>query len=351
VYEATDSARIEAVPGAHVIQAQVAGKVVRTQLALGDEVDMGDVLVELDATREALELDEERAKLSGFTSELNALDDERAATDRSLQALRSELPLAVREAELGQRELEVGAELAEHENSRVLQLRKAGVASEQDGARANAVALRERALAEASSTATLKLEAQRSRLVSERMAAVSALDRERAQLAREVATSRARILVLERIITLRTIRAPASGRLAQIHDLQIGTVLDEGSRVAVIVPRGSLRVVANFRAAPALGRLRAGQNAWLRLDGFPWTEYGKPRAVVEHVGTEALDGKVRVELSLLAPPAHLSHGLAASVEVEVEQLAPAALLARVATRKLTGNIRSVSAEGSETAQP
>jgi membrane fusion protein (multidrug efflux system) len=338
VYEVTDSARIESAPGAHSVQAQVAGRIVRTRLALGDELQVGDVLVELDAAREALELEEEQAKLAGLIDELAALGEERASTERSLAALRAELPLAVREAELDQRGLEASAELAEGEDARLALLARSGVSTERDAALARADARQRRAVADASQVGARKLEAQRDRLLGERLSEVAGLKRVATQLEREIATSRAHIHVLERIIRLRTIRASASGRLAHTYDVQVGTVLEEGSPVALIVPPGSLRVVASFPAATALGRLRPGQRAWLRLAGFPWTEYGKPQARVEQVGNESPDSKVRVELSLDSRPAHLSHGLPASVEVEVEQLTPAALLARVATRRLTGTV-------------
>jgi multidrug resistance efflux pump len=340
VFETTESARVEAVPGAHVVQAQVSGRVVKTQLMLGKQVQAGDVLIELDATREALELDEGKAKVKGLADELAALDAERDATARSVNALRNELPSVLREADLRKRESEVTALLAEGENARIVRLFQTGAVSEQEAARAHASALERRTAAQVSDAAVSKLGAERSRLLSDRLANTAALERERARITGELDTSRARALVLERVIAQRTIKAPISGRLAQIYDLQIGAYLDEGSRVAAIVPPGDLRVVANFPAASALGRIHTGQTAWLRLNGFPWTEYGKPEARVQRVGSEALEGTLRVELSVPTPPVYLSHGLATSVEVAVERVSPASLLLRVAARKLTGVVHA-----------
>lgn len=340
VFETTESARVEAVPGAHVVQAQVSGRVVRAQLMLGKEVQAGDVLIELDAAREALELEEGLAKVEGLTKELAALESEHDANERSVSALRDELPSVLREADLRKRESEVTAQLAEGENARMVRLYRTGAVSEQEAARAQASALERRTAADASGAVVSKLGAERKRLLSERLATLAALDREHARVAGELSTSRARVLVLQRVIAQRTIKAPVSGRLAQIYDLQVGAYLDEGSRVAAIVPPGELRVVANFPAASALGRIHAGQRAWLRLNGFPWTEYGKPEARVQRVGGEALEGKLRVELGVPAPPAYLAHGLATTVEVAVERVSPASLLLRVATRKLTGIVHA-----------
>jgi membrane fusion protein (multidrug efflux system) len=213
--------------------------------------------------------------------------------------------------------------------------------SEQEATRANAEALERRLVVQASDAAVRRLSAERVRVVDERLAAIAALDRQRAVTSRELAAARARMQLLERTIALRKIRAPIAGRLAGVYDLQTGSVLEKGSAVAAVVPSGELRIVANFAAASALGRVRPGQNAWLRLDGFPWTEYGKLRALVDRVATEASEGKVRVELSAPTLPSHVSHGLAASVEVEVERLSPAELIGRVATRKFTGMVRSL----------
>ena len=63
--------------------------------------------------------------------------------------------------------------------------------------------------------------------------------------------------------------------------------------------------------AVALGR-RAGQPARLRLDSFPWTQYGSLATTVSRVASEVRDGRVRVELTVASePPARLplQHGL------------------------------------------
>ena len=92
-----------------------------------------------------------------------------------------------------------------------------------------------------------------------------------------------------------------------------------GSRICTIVPDGDLKVVASFAPAVALGRVRAGQVAHVKLDGFPWTQYGSPSARVSRVSGEPRDGTVRVELTLDLP---------AEVDIEVEQVTPAALVMR-----------------------
>jgi hypothetical protein len=116
----------------------------------------------------------------------------------------------------------------------------------------------------------------------------------------------------------------------------VGQVLQAGEAVATIVPDGGLRIVAAYRPADALGRVRAGQPARLRLDGFPATQFGNIRAVVSSSARELRDGRVRVELELTGLPGGipLQHGLPGRVEIEVERLSPAALVLRAAGLRL-----------------
>jgi pyruvate-ferredoxin/flavodoxin oxidoreductase len=88
-----------------------------------------------------------------------------------------------------------------------------------------------------------------------------------------------------------------------------------------------------FLPPAALGRIRPGQPARLRLQGFPWTQYGSIGAMVSDVASEVRDGRVRVELVIdprAASPIPLQHGLPGTVEVEVERVSPATLTLRAA---------------------
>jgi membrane fusion protein (multidrug efflux system) len=78
--------------------------------------------------------------------------------------------------------------------------------------------------------------------------------------------------------------------------------------------------------------VREGQAARLRLEGFSWLQYGSLEARVTKVGSEARDGRVRVELAVVSIrfQAPLQHGLPGTLEVEVERVAPAILALRAA---------------------
>jgi membrane fusion protein (multidrug efflux system) len=116
-------------------------------------------------------------------------------------------------------------------------------------------------------------------------------------------------------------------------------VVHEGDKLAAVVPAGKLRVVANFDPPAALGRIRPGQHARLRLQGFPWAQYGSVAATITNVASEIRDGSIRVELALDAHSDSrlpLQHGLPGSVEVEIETLSPANLVLRTAGSLLAG---------------
>ena len=97
----------------------------------------------------------------------------------------------------------------------------------------------------------------------------------------------------------------------------------------------AVRIVARF-APDTVGRLRAGQEAHLRLDAFPWMQHGTVAARVRTVATEPDGGAIRVELEIGdgAPGLPLEHGQTGTVEVDVERASPAELVLRAAGFRL-----------------
>lgn len=57
-------------------------------------------------------------------------------------------------------------------------------------------------------------------------------------------------------------------------------------------------MVAHFAPGEALGRIREGQRARIRLDPLPWTEYGAVPAVVTRVAGEPRNDVIRVEMQI-----------------------------------------------------
>ena len=129
------------------------------------------------------------------------------------------------------------------------------------------------------------------------------------------------------------VTAPAGGQLGTIVNLPIGALIHPGAELGALVPAESPRVVADFLATAAIGRVLPGQPARLRLNH--WTEYGTLAATVARISSPTADGYVHVELQIHAnndTPVVLQQGLPGTVEVEVEQVTPATLALRAIGR-------------------
>lgn len=332
MYETSTSARLEVQRATHPVDTPVAGRVVETRVALDVNVAEGDVLVRLDSSAEQLALDEARAKIAGIAPQLDALRKQADAERQALSAFRGQLSADLAEAQSRVNEAEIMARAARIEAHRNDLLFAENLVSDADRQRAHAEAER-CAAAEATARAQLeKLRRATATGAEDRQSRIVSLDREAAGLAAQLASLQASIPTLEHAVAMRTIRAPASGRIGETANVRVGQVLADGSHIATIVASGDLRVIAAFAPA-ALGRVRPGQPARVRLDAFPWTEYGALRATVSQVATELHDGQARIELTVdptSAARIPLQHGLPGTVDVTVEESSPAHLVLRAA---------------------
>lgn len=331
LYEVSKQARLEVGTAAREVSPIQGGRLVASSLVIGRHVEAGAVLVELDATAQRLRLADAERRLAEYPSRLASLSREidalgaadagdqaaASAAARSAQARVQEADTAARSAgELARRQMadaEIGGIAKSEALKTAAEARRAGesrnaLAEEARKAGFDAITRRNQNAAriEELSQARLALEAERD-------ATVSAI----AQLRNEIEN--------------RVVRAPVSGTIAEVQALEPGAVVGAGQRLATIVPSGDLVLVAEFDPATALGRIQPGQQATLRLAGYPWAQYGTVAARVERVAGELRNGQLRVELRATRSGmrgVHLAHGLAGTVEVEVERLSPARLLAR-----------------------
>lgn len=337
LYEVTDTARLEVDQEVYPIQASAAGRVVATRLTLGGEVQAGDVLVELDAEAERLRLEEERASLATLSVQLAVSRKEVVAEERAGREDQRAARAALDEARVQAKGAETAVSFAEEEVKRLTRLQAGGYVAELDLLRTQAEAQKRRTAANALRLEMSRLEKDQQTKKSDRKARLERLNREVSQLEGQMATTTEVIERLAYEIEKRRIRAPAAGRLGEVANLRIDAFVPEGDKLGAIVPQGELRAVAHFLPPPALGRIQPGQPARMRLDGFPWTQYGTIAATVTSVANEIRDGRVRVELTVHPDPASpipFQHGLPGAVEVEVDRVSPATLLLRIAGKLL-----------------
>lgn len=333
LYEVSATARLEVSEATHPVEAYVTGRVRATYFILGQEVQSGDVLVELDADAHRLRLEEERARLTALIPKPALLRDEVSIREAALREDQQAGWIMLDQARARYREAEVAAQLGIQETVRMARLLENGYISELDGLRVKAEARKQREAADALRLEISRLERDLQTQMRDRQAYIQQRMLEVTQLEGQIATTRAVIKQLEYEIEQRYIRAPVTGHLGEVAMLQVGATVRQGDKLGTVVPLGTLKVMTHFLPSAALGRIRPGQPAQLRLKGFPWTQYGAVSATVANVASEVRDGQVRVELAVrpdAVPLIPLQHGLPGTVEVEVDRVSPATLVLRTA---------------------
>jgi multidrug resistance efflux pump len=336
IYTATDKARLEIISRVYPVEATVAGRVNATHLALDQKVHSGDVLVLFDSETEERRLEEDKARLAAIVPELAKLNDEINTEDKSLSSEQRAAEVAVDQLRVQWRGDRVAWRIADDIAKRYV---AAGDSvSPVNVLRQQADAGAKRAAADDAQLEIAREQRDEQTRESDRAAHIEQREQDRTRLDGERQTTHADIKSLEYEIEKRSIRAPVSGRVASVAELEVGTFVQAGERLATIVPAGKIRAVAEFDPSESLGRIEFGQRAWLHLSGFPWTQYGSVSATVASVASEPREGRIRVELDLdpkSAPLIPLQHGLPGTAEIEVEHLSPATLIMRAAGRLMT----------------
>jgi membrane fusion protein (multidrug efflux system) len=337
VYEVAENARLEVKAAAHPVAAEVGGRILTTDLAIGREVRAGEVLVVLDAEDERLALRERQTRRDGLVAKVEALRAQLAAEQEAALKHRKARSVAIEELQAKVAESEARAKYADLQLGALVKLRARDAVSREEYQRGRAEAEALRAAVKTNQLAAERLERDREVEEGDRRVRLVALESEAAERAGDVATEGAAARRLEHAIAMRNVWAPVSGRVGEVApEFRAGAVVRAGEKLGSIVPPGEPRAVAMFPAT-VVGRICPGQPARLRLHGFPWTQYGTVRARVTDVGNEAREGQVRVELSLTPNPRSpipIAHGLSGTAEVEIERVTPAVLVLRATGRYL-----------------
>ena len=210
--------------------------------------------------------------------QIAAVRQEIVAEEQAVDADRRASLMARDEQRAALREAEASLGLANEEARQLARLRADGVISEIENSRARAEAERRKAMADAATAAIARIETDQTTRESDRRVRIQRLRGTLTGLEGDLATAGAAAKRFEYEVERRVLRAPIDGRIAEAADLRVGAVVDEGDRLAAIVPESPLRVVAQFAPASAIGRVRVGQPARVRLLGFPWAEYGSLQA-------------------------------------------------------------------------
>jgi multidrug resistance efflux pump len=338
LYEVSSDARVELDGATYPIDSPFAGRIVATSLHTGQRVRRGDLLIEIDAMAQELQLHEVQVQARGLEPQITQLN----AQIEAERSMRSEEDRAARlkaqEAESRIREAQIPADYAAKNLARIRVLRAENYVSVHELEKAESEASQLSAAASALKIAASRIPQDQAARNRERDVRIGRLQGEIATLEAQRDTLQAETARLNYEIERRRIRAPVDGLVGEAVNLRVGAVVADGDRLGSIVPAGRLLVVAHYPAQAAFGRIRAGQSATLRLEGFPWAEFGTVSATVADVGREVRDGKVRVELAPLPRSSFrgsLEHGMPGTLEVAVERLSPLNLTLRTAGQWLT----------------
>lgn len=338
LYEVSTAARLELDSATYPVQSPFAGKIVQTSLTVGKEVKQGDVLVEIDSEPDQLQLRQEQVRAQGLHPEVERLRSQLVAEERARQEEQRAAQGAAEEAANRIREAESAARYAEQELARTEKLSQQGLTAQRELDKAQSEARRLRASVATLEAAAKRIPQEQSTRDRDRESRLQRIESEIARLEAERGTVNAGIRLREYEIERRRVRAPVDGRVGEAALLRRGAFVRDGEPLGSIIPEGNLIVAAQFAADAAFGRIRPGQRATLRLDGFPWAEFGTIQATVQRVAQEVRDGKVRVELAIDPKSgfrARPQHGMPGSLEIAVERISPASLVLRTAGQLLT----------------
>ncbi len=338
LYEVSSEARVELDGATYPVASPFLGRIVAANLRVGQLVQRGELLVELDSMPQQLQLSEAQVQVRGLEPQLSRLRSQIEAEQGARVEDGQSARLSVREAQSRVNEAEMSARFAEQDLERARKLAAQHVVSTHDLDKAESEAGRLRAAVSALEVAERRVPQDHAARDREQEVRIARLQGEIATLDAQRATLQAETLRLTYEIERRRIRAPVEGRIGEAANLRVGAVVTEGEQLGSVVPSGHLLVVAQYPPSAAFGRIRAGEPATLRLEGFPWTEFGTVSATVERVAQEVRDGKVRVELTLSDKSSFrgtLQHGMPGTLEVVVERVSPLGLTLRTAGQWLT----------------
>jgi len=339
VIESSADAQVRAAAASRPLAAAEAGRVTAVHVALGDHVEAGELLFELDDR-------ETRIELARAATRADAVDAVIAQRAREIEAERGALEAAERAAGAASGEARARVEaavaqarLAESRLDEAEALERAEAASQAELRENQAEAAQRRAAAKELRSAGRRERFEAARQAHDRIAKITAIEAQISTLEIDREDARGQVQALTAELERLRIRAPADGVVGELSATERGAWIERGQELGAIIPDGELEVVASFQPAQAVGRIKPGQSAQIRLSGFPWVEHGSVQGRVARVASEPRDGTILVELVIesIPPTIVLEHGLPGSVDVSLERTSPASLLLRTAGRRLTAS--------------
>jgi len=333
VYEVSRQARLEVGSAPREISSLLAGRLTEARIVIGQRVQAGDVLIELDSTRQQLRLAEAQARLPLYPARIASLRKEIAYLGRVMENEQRSTQAAVRAAQARLKGASAASRFANDSATRIRNDAATGGSAAVDAVRAAADARKAESERDISAAELARLGVDASVSADQTRVQVEKLTRDLLATQAEAASTRESIEQLRLEVANHQIRAPVSGVVGEMRALSAGAYVAPGQKLATIIPEGDLLIVADFDPTTALGRIRPGQTARFRLEGFSWVQFGTIEATAIRVAGEVRDRSLRAEFKIRRDATRglvLRHGLPGRIEVRVETISPARLLLRSA---------------------
>jgi len=331
-----------------IIQNLEGGIVSKIPVKVGDLVQKGQIVLQLDETRFASSMGESKAKNNALYAKVGRLSaestgqpfvppgdlvrdnpsiarEEKVLFDSRQRELTATLSVLTQQAsQRGQELVEKRARLVQLQDNytlidRELKMSKPlvaqGVLSEVEILRLERQVGEIRGEMEATRLAIPRLEAQ---IAEARSKSEGALAKYRSDAANELALARAEYagtsasnLAVEDRLARTAVRSPLSGIVKSMKVTTVGGVIQPGMDVMEIVPvEGILIIEAKVRPGD-VGFLRPGQSALVKISAYDFSIYGGLEAVVENITADSITNdkneswyivRVRTEKSGLGTP-------------------------------------------------
>ncbi|MBA1347937.1 MULTISPECIES: HlyD family type I secretion periplasmic adaptor subunit [Rhizobium] len=351
---ATAQGKIQPVGRVKVVQPLYGGKVVGLPPANGTEVHRGDVLFQLDSTEAIADERDAETALASVQAEATrrrealvagaAAGDPRGARidwaadvpaklrkredailaselgqlDASLTSLRSQMRQKEGERDHLQDTLDEQASLVDTLQQRVAMRNTlvgenagpiAGVidATETLKTQRTQLAIQKGQLADAVAGIDVlgaEIEKARSTFISDQTEKLGDAERQAEDLEQRLAKSRAELAQM-------TVRSPIDGVVQASAISTEGQVVTAGEEVLRVVPAGATLELEVYVPNRDIGFVHVGQPAVVKLDAFPFTQYGTVPATITKIATDAIpepDAERREEDAAAAPQTSLFAG-------------------------------------------
>ena len=309
------------------IQAQTQGQLLNLNAEVGDRIQKGQILAQLDndvltetvnqarAQREALiaEVASGQGRILEAKTRVEQAKVDLAQAETDLLRLQTSLKAQIESARLELKQ-------AQKDAKRLTDLQKSGVTPQQEAEQAETAALQaQQALLEQEATTQQQLQQAKSTIQSRKQllkAARAQVSAEQKTAEAETRRTQAQQAILEQAATQQsfsTLKAPISG-VVMSRQIEAGSFLQTGQEILTVGDFSQIKVVAQL-SEQLLGDLRLGQPIQVRLDAFTGQTFQGKLTRISPLA-DSTSRLIPVEVVLKNPNQRIGAGLLARISLD-----------------------------------